>query len=42
MDDFKIYIKNKRESGIKGGTIIISSLDTEMDYGIDKCEMLVT
>lgn len=42
MDDFKIYIKNERESEILEGTIKIPSLDTEMDYGIKKCEMLVT
>ena len=42
MDDIKLFVKNKRELETLIKTLRIYSQDTGMEFGIEKCAMLVT
>ena len=42
MDDIKLLGKNEKELGNLIHTVIIYSQDIGMEFGIEKCAMLVT
>ena len=41
MDDIKLFAKNEKELGILTHTVRIYSQDIRMEFGLEKCTMLV-